>query len=55
MDGTCGSDNKIKGMFVRPEQVAALVASHEAIKRARVIATRKGDMDAMTVQIETSA
>jgi len=35
--------------------VAVLVASHEAITRARVIATREGDMDAMTVQIETSA
>jgi len=53
--GRADQTTKIKGMFVRPEQVAALVASHEAIKRARVIATRKGDMDAMTVQIETSA
>jgi len=53
--GRADQTTKIKGMFVRPEQVAALVASHEAITRARVIATREGDMDAMTVQIETSA
>ena len=53
--GRADQTTKIKGMFVRPEQVAALVASHEAIERARVIATREGDMDAMTVQIETSA
>ena len=53
--GRADQTTKIKGMFVRPEQVAALVASHEAIVRARVIATREGDMDAMTVQIETSA
>ena len=53
--GRADQTTKIKGMFVRPEQVAALVASHEAIARARVIATREGDMDAMTVQIETSA
>ncbi len=53
--GRADQTPKIKGMFVRPEQVAALVASHEAITRARVIATREGDMDAMTVQIETSA
>jgi phenylacetate-CoA ligase len=42
-------------MFVRPEQVASLVASHETIERARVIATREEDMDAMSVQIETTA
>ena len=53
--GRADQTTKIKGMFVRPKQVAALVASHEAITRARVIATREGDMDAMTVQIETSA
>ena len=53
--GRADQTTKIKGMFVRPEQVAALVASHEAIARARIIATREGDMDAMTVQIETSA
>ncbi len=53
--GRADQTTKIKGMFVRPEQVAALVASHETIARARVIATREGDMDAMTVQIETSA
>ncbi len=29
---------KIKGMFVRPEQVEALVASHDALDRARIIA-----------------
>jgi phenylacetate-CoA ligase len=42
-------------MFVRPEQVAALVAKHPEIDRARVIATRQGEMDAMTVKIETTA
>ena len=53
--GRADQTTKIKGMFVRPEQVAALVASHAAIDRARVIATREGDMDAMSVQIETTA
>ena len=46
---------KIKGMFVRPEQVAALVEAHPEVTRARVIARREGEMDAMTVQIETEA
>ena len=53
--GRADQTTKIKGMFVRPEQVASLVASHEAIERARVIAIREGDMDAMSVQIETTA
>ncbi|WP_420568635.1 phenylacetate--CoA ligase family protein [Thalassovita sp.] len=69
MDGTspCGRTNtrikgwmgradqttKIKGMFVRPEQVAALVSKHPEIVKARVIAGREGEMDTMTVQIES--
>jgi phenylacetate-CoA ligase len=42
-------------MFVRPEQVAALVAKHHEIHKARIIATREGERDAMTVQIESDA
>ena len=38
---------------MRPEQVADLVSSHKDIQRARVIATREGEMDVMTVKIET--
>ncbi|MGR3380269.1 phenylacetate--CoA ligase family protein [Roseovarius indicus] len=50
--GRADQTTKIKGMFVRPEQVAALVSRHDEISRARVIATREGEMDVMTVQIE---
>jgi len=53
--GRADQTTKIKGMFVRPEQVADLVASHDAIERARVVASRKGEKDVLTVQIETSA
>lgn len=52
--GRADQTTKIKGMFVRPEQVAALVARHDAILRARVIATREAERDVMTVQIETT-
>lgn len=52
--GRADQTTKIKGMFVRPEQVAALVARHEEVTKARVIATRKGEQDAMTVQIEST-
>ena len=53
--GRADQTTKIKGMFVRPEQVAALAARHEEVARIRVIASREGEMDAMTVQIETRA
>jgi phenylacetate-CoA ligase len=53
--GRADQTTKIKGMFVRPEQVAALVARHDEIHRARVIATRSGEKDVMTVRIETRA
>ena len=50
--GRADQTTKIKGMFVRPEQVAALVARHPEVAKARVIATREGEQDAMTVQVE---
>ena len=53
--GRADQTTKIKGMFVRPEQVAALVARHDEIDRARVVASRQGQMDVMTVRIETEA
>jgi phenylacetate-CoA ligase len=50
--GRADQTTKIKGMFVRPEQVAALVARLDGVTRARVVATREGDADAMTVRLE---
>jgi phenylacetate-CoA ligase len=49
--GRADQTTKIKGMFVRPEQVAALVKKLGA-DRARVIADRDGDADKMIVQVE---
>lgn len=53
--GRADQTTKIKGMFVRPEQVAALVARHPEVARARVIAAREGEMDVMTVRIESAS
>ena len=50
--GRADQTTKIKGMFIRPEQVAALVEKHEEVVKARVIARREGEMDTMTVQLE---
>ncbi|TYB86326.1 phenylacetate--CoA ligase family protein [Oceaniovalibus sp. ACAM 378] len=52
--GRADQTTKIKGMFVRPEQVAVFVARHAGVLRARVIATREGQQDVMTVQVETT-
>ncbi len=52
--GRADQTTKIKGMFVRPEQVAALVARHPEVAKARIIATRIGEQDALTVQVEAA-
>lgn len=51
--GRADQTTKIKGMFVRPEQVAALVAAHPEVTRARVVAGRDGEMDTLLVRIES--
>jgi len=51
--GRADQTTKIKGMFVRPEQVAALVAHHAEVSKARVVASRAGEQDVMTVHIES--
>lgn len=50
--GRADQTTKIKGMFVRPEQVADFVARHDEVVRARVVASRDGEMDVMNVKIE---
>ncbi|MEW9919834.1 phenylacetate--CoA ligase family protein [Marimonas sp. MJW-29] len=52
--GRADQTTKIKGMFVRPEQVAQLVAHHAEISKARVVASRAGEQDVMTVHIESA-
>ncbi|MBR9764614.1 MAG: phenylacetate--CoA ligase [Rhodobacteraceae bacterium] len=51
--GRADQTTKIKGMFVRPEQVAAFVARHDEITRARVVALREDEADRMLVQVES--
>lgn len=50
--GRADQTTKIKGMFVRPEQVADLVAK-TGVAKARVTASRAGEADVMTVQMES--
>ena len=53
--GRADQATKIKGMFVRPEQVAELVAKGSDIVKARVEVTHNGSSDEMTVFLETNA
>ena len=52
--GRADQATKVKGMFVRPEQVAALVERHPEIAKARVTVTENGGHDHMHVAIETA-
>ncbi len=52
--GRADQTTKVKGMFVRPEQVADLVARHPEVSRAPVVVAREGDRDLLAVQVETS-
>ena len=50
--GRADQTTKVKGMFVRPEQVAQMVASDNSIARARVVVTRENEMDRISTQVE---
>ena len=53
--GRADQTAKVKGMFVRPEQVAEVAKRHPELGRLRLIVTRAGEADAMTLAAETSA
>ena len=46
---------KVKGMFVRPEQVAMLVSKHKNITKARISINHDGSTDIMNIQLETES
>jgi phenylacetate-CoA ligase len=50
--GRADQTTKVKGMFVRPEQVADFVARHGEVAKARVVVTRDGSADVMTLEVE---
>jgi phenylacetate-CoA ligase len=53
--GRADQTAKVKGMFVRPEQVAEIAARHPGIGRLRLVITREGEQDAMTLRAEAPA
>lgn len=46
---------KVKGMFVRPEQVADIAGRHPELGRLRLVVTRENERDCMTLIAETAA
>ncbi len=49
--GRADQRTKVKGMFVDPKQIDQLVKSIDGIERARLIVSRKGEQDAMTLLV----
>ncbi|MBR0683529.1 phenylacetate--CoA ligase [Roseomonas eburnea] len=50
--GRADQTAKVKGMFVRPEQVAEIARRHPGVGRLRLVVTRQGEQDAMTLRVE---
>src|SRR5215212_4607712 len=50
--GRADQTTKVKGMFVRPEQVAEIARRHPELGRLRLVVTRQGEADAMTLKAE---
>ncbi len=52
--GRADQTTKVKGMFVRPEQIAEISKRHPELGRARLIVTRDREIDVMTLSVEVS-
>ena len=50
--GRADQTTKVKGMFVRPEQVAEIGKRHPELGRLRLVVSRIGENDAMTLRAE---
>ncbi|MHC2461175.1 phenylacetate--CoA ligase family protein [Bradyrhizobium embrapense] len=53
--GRADQTTKVKGMFVRPEQIAEIGKRHPALGRLRLVVTRAGEADAMTLKAECTS
>jgi phenylacetate-CoA ligase len=50
--GRADQTTKVKGMFVRPEQVAEIGKRHPELGRLRLVVTRADENDIMTLKAE---
>jgi phenylacetate-CoA ligase len=53
--GRSDQTTKVKGMFVRPEQIAEIGKRHPELGRLRLVVSREGEVDVMTLQAECAA
>jgi phenylacetate-CoA ligase len=52
--GRADQTAKVKGMFVRPEQIAQIAKRHPELGRIRLVVSRVGETDAMTLKAEAA-
>ena len=52
--GRADQTTKVKGMFVRPEQVAEIGRRHPGVGRLRLVVARSGEIDVMTLKVEST-
>jgi phenylacetate-CoA ligase len=53
--GRADQTTKVKGMFVRPEQVAEIGRRHSELLRLRLVVGRRGETDVMTLKAESTS
>jgi len=53
--GRADQTAKVKGMFVRPEQIAEIARRHPGLGRLRLVVTRRNENDAMALRVESAA
>jgi phenylacetate-CoA ligase len=53
--GRADQTTKVKGMFVRPEQIAEIGKRHPELGRLRLVVTRAGETDVMTLKAECNS
>jgi phenylacetate-CoA ligase len=53
--GRADQATKVKGMFVRPEQIAEIGKRHPELGRLRLVVSRDGENDAMVLKAEVAA
>src|SRR4051794_11386207 len=53
--GRADQTTKVKGMFVRPEQVAEIARRHPELARLRLVVSRESETDVMTLKAECSS
>jgi phenylacetate-CoA ligase len=52
--GRADQTTKVKGMFVHPETIGQIVSRHIELSKVRLVVTRDGEQDIMTLQAEST-